>query len=94
MAASALSARSIVLAQDAEPPVLVKVKELAARHLLLKIKNLPPAVLAYTLDPQHNPRPASLGAADKSQAKGTFDLPGSITEIVSVDPQSDTPQIG
>lgn len=98
--AAALAAPSIVFAQDAEPPALVKMKEPEARQRLVKIKYAPSALLAYMLDPEHNQRSLSLGAADKTAPKSadadgtktpqksTFSLPGDITEIISIDPQN------
>ena len=93
VAAATLAAPAIVSAQEAEPPALVKMREPDPqnRQRVVKIKNLPSAIVAYTLDPKNNPRPVSLRAADKSDKadeKGTFDLPGSITQIVSIDPQN------
>lgn len=89
VAAAVLTAPSIVLAQDAEPPALVKMRETPPRQRLIKIKNVPSAFVAYQLDPAHNPRPVVLRAADKTmEAKGAFELPDGITEIVSVDPQN------
>lgn len=90
--AAVVAAPSIVFAQDVEPPALVKMREPDSqnRQRLVKIKNLPSAMIAYMLDPKNNPRPAGVAAdkSDKPEEKGTFDLPGSITQIVSIDPQN------
>ena len=91
VAAVALSVPSLVFAQEAEPPALVKTREQPAQQIrqrAVKIKNLPSAVVAYMLDPKHNPRPVGWPEADKSQVKGAFDLPDGITQIVSIDPQN------
>ena len=90
--AAVVAAPSIVFAQETEPPALVKMRESDSqnRQRLVKIKNLPSAMIVYMLDPKNNPRPAGVAAdkSDKPDEKGTFDLPGSITQIVSVDPQN------
>ncbi len=95
-AALLVGATSTAFAQNDETPAPAKTERAQVKTHLIKIKNLPSAIVAYTLDPKHNPRPLGLGEnnvvwfAEKpdTEEKGTFELPGDITQIVSIDPQN------
>lgn len=86
--ATVAGASSTTFAQTDAPVVPTKTEAATPRTRLIPIKNVPPSLIAYQIDPAHNPRPAELGAADeKAEVKGAFDLPGDIQHIVAVDPQ-------
>lgn len=79
-------------AQTAAPIAPAKTETAPVKQRAVKLKNVPSALVAYWLDPAHNTWPVDLGRPDKdvtkTEAKSAFDLPGSITQIVSVDPQN------
>lgn len=83
-------------AQTAEQPAPAKTEKAPELTRTIKIKNLSSALIAYWLDPKHNPRPVALGevnsnrfgAPREAEEEGTFSLPGDIAQITSIDAQN------
>ena len=81
--AASLTATSHVLAQPVEQTAPAKTEAAPKKIRFVKIKNVPSALIAYQLDPAHNPAPTGT-----TPQKGAFDLPGDIERIISIDPQN------
>ncbi len=96
----AAGASRAALAQNAETLPTAKTEagkteagktEAAGKKMrVVKIINVPSALVAYRLDPAHNARPASFAAGELPVAtdKGAPTLPDGIDEIVSIDSQN------
>ena len=85
-----VGASSVALAQIAEPLTSLSTATTDKKARVIKIKNVPSALMAYWLDPANNPRPVGLDAEKwpKPTEKATLTLPAGIKQIVSVDPQN------
>lgn len=83
-------ASSVAFAQTVEQVAPAKIEAADKKARAIKIVNVPSALIAYWLDPAHNPRPLILGAGELPQPtdKGAFDLPDGISQIVSIDGQN------
>ena len=81
---------SVTLAQAPETPAPAQTAPAAGEMRIVKIKNVPSALIAYQLDPDHNPRPAMFGPGELAgeTERGILILPAGIEKLVSDDAQN------
>lgn len=84
-----------VVPDPAIPPLAPMFRPPSATSRAIRLKYVRPSLMAYWLDPKHNPAPFLTAPSglnpylrNTPQSPGPFELPGGIEQLVSVDPQN------